>query len=92
MSRQPSITVGDVEGPWADPDLATGLIRRCHDSWNVPVTKLSNEMLATYLRQKLGLRLTLPEARKRLSESYVDGTELYDQELANAIKFASGEA
>jgi hypothetical protein len=89
MSPKPSQTVGDLEGPWVDPETVTGLIRRCRDHWNVPVRQLSNEILATYLRQKLGLRLTIPEAQRRLNEGFVDGTELYDEELAAAVKSAS---
>lgn len=91
MPRRPAITVGDIEGPWTDPDIQTGLIRRCHDSWNVPVTELSNLMLATYLNQQLGLRLVTPEARKRLEAMVVDGTELYPEHLANALQRATGE-
>ena len=88
MPRSPSQTVGDVEGPWVDPDIETGLIRRCREHWDVPVRQLSNEILATYLRQKIGLRLTLPEAQRRLNAGFVDGTELYDEELINAVASA----
>jgi hypothetical protein len=36
--------------------------------------------------------LVMPEARKRIAEAHVDGTEFYDEELANAFKSATGEA
>ena len=48
-------------------------------------------MLATYLTQQLGLRLVIPEARKRLEAKVVDGTELCPEHLAVALKRAAGE-
>ena len=92
MRRKSLATVADVEGPWVDPDYDSGLVRQCKRGWNVPVSELSNELLATYLRQKIALRIVLPEARKRLDEGFTDGTELYPEELANALKSAAGEA
>jgi hypothetical protein len=53
---------------------------------------LTNELLATYLRQKIALSLVVPEARKRIAAKFVDDTELYDEELENALKSATGEA
>jgi hypothetical protein len=92
MSRKHPTTVADVEGPWVDPNFESGLIGRCKRGWNTPVAQLTNELLATYLRQKLALMLVVPEARKRIAEAHVDGTELYDEELANAFQSATGEA
>ncbi len=82
MPRKSVATVADVEGPWVDPDYDSGLIRRCERGWNVPVSDLSNELLATYLRQKIALRIVVPEARQRLVDGFVDGSELYPDELA----------
>jgi hypothetical protein len=35
--------------------------------------------------------LVVPEARKRIAAKSVDDTELYDEELENALKSATGE-
>jgi hypothetical protein len=92
MSAGIKASVADVEGPWVDEPggFQSGLIERCRRGWNTPIGALSNELLATYLRQKIALRLVVPEARRRLDEGYVDGTELYDDELANAVRIALG--
>lgn len=66
----------------------SGLIERCQRGWNTPVAELSNEQLATYLRQKIALSLVVPEARARTAARVADGTELYDGELENALKVA----
>jgi hypothetical protein len=92
MPRKPPATVADVEGPWVDPNWNSSLIERCRRGWNTPVVELTNELLATYLRQKIALSLVVPEARKRLAEGHVDDTELYDDELVNALRLATGEA
>jgi hypothetical protein len=78
--------VEDIEGPWVDPDFCSGLVERCKRYWKVPVTELPNEMLATYLRQKIALPLMIPEARKRMEAGIDDDSELYDGELAHALK------
>ena len=81
-------TVADVEGPWVEPNFASGLIDRCREGWNTPVTELTNDLLATYLHQKTALALLVPEARKRVAANYTDDTEMYDEELAEALEFA----
>lgn len=88
MSHQ---SVADVEGPWVDPNFDAGLIERCRRNWSVPVRELTNEILATYIRQKIGLSVVVPEARKRLAAGFDDESELYDGELANAVAHV-GEA
>ena len=92
MHRKESATVADVVGPWVDPQWESGLIERCKRGWNTPVAELPNDLLATYLRQKIALSLTVPEARKRVAEKFVDDTELYDEELEEALKYAAGQA
>jgi len=92
MPREKPATVADVEGPWVDPNFDSGLIDRCKRGWNTPVGELTNELVATYLRQKIALSLVVPEARKRIAAKFVDDTELYDEELENALKSATGEA
>jgi hypothetical protein len=81
-------TVADVEGPWVEPELDSGLIQRCRDNWSIPVSKLTNEALATFLRQKIALAIVLPEGQRRLLANYVDETELYPDELENAVHAA----
>ncbi len=45
-------------------------------------------MLATFLRQEIALPLILPEARRRVAAGIDDDSELYDGELANALRNA----
>ena len=92
MPPSRTLTVADVEGPWVDSDFESGLIERCRLGWNTPVADLTNELLAIYLRQKIALSLVVPEAQKRTSENYVDDTEMYEEELVNALKHATREA
>src|SRR5437016_1255004 len=72
MPRVQHVTVAGVEGPWVDSNFESGLIERCRRGWNTPVGKLTNELLATYLRQRIALKLVVPEARKRIAAQYVD--------------------
>jgi hypothetical protein len=91
MSQNEPSTVGDIEGPWVEPAFKSGLIERCRSGWDTPVVDLSNWYLSMYLRQRLGLALTIPEAESRLSSGFVDGTELYDEELMEALNHARGK-
>lgn len=79
-------TVADLEGPSVEPDGHSSLIDRCRRGWNVPVAELTNELLATFVRQRLGLVLVIPEAQRRVAEGYLDGTELFDEELETALE------
>ncbi len=81
-----SKSVADVEGSWVDPDFDSGLIARCKRDWSIPVTELSNEALATYLRQQIALELVIPEARMRVEPGFDDGSEIEDGELAAALQ------
>ena len=78
-------SVADVEGPWLDPGFESSLIERCRPNWQVPMFALSNYALATIIRQRRALTLALPEARRRLKAGFIDGTELYDEELQVAV-------
>jgi transposase len=78
--------VADVEGPWRDPQFESGLIAQCRRYWSIPVELLPNQALATYLRQKLGLAVVMPEAQRRVESGVDDDSELYDGELAEALK------
>ncbi|HEX3314993.1 MAG TPA: hypothetical protein VHR72_08890, partial [Gemmataceae bacterium] len=55
------------------------------------IDKLSNEMLATFLRQDIAAEdiaaeAILEEASKRLAENIDDESEIYDGELAIAVE------
>jgi len=77
--------VADVEGPWCEPDFNSSLIERCRLNWSVPIGEISNHVLATFIRQRVALALVVPEAERRIVAAYTDDTELYDEELANAV-------
>jgi hypothetical protein len=83
-----SRSVADIEGPWVEPAFDSSLIQRCRKNWSVPVVELSNYVLSTFLRQKLALEIVIPEGQRRLQANFVDDTELYDDELANAVRDA----
>lgn len=82
-------SVADIEGPWAEPELSSGLIQRCRDNWSKPVTQVTNHVLATFIRQKLALSIVVPEAEDRIKRGYIDETELYDEELEVAVDEAT---
>lgn len=78
-------SVADIEGAWVEPEFESGLIKRCRESWAVPIPQLSNHVLATFIRQRKGLKLVVLEAMRRIDADYKDDSELYDEELSNAI-------
>ena len=79
------LSVADVQGCWVEPDFDSSLIQRCRKNWSVPVTEISNYVLATFIRQRIALSLVVPEARRRISAGFTDDTELYDEELSVAV-------
>jgi len=81
-------SVKDIVGPWRESDFNSNLIDRCRKSWSIPIDQLSNEMLATFFRQKIAVQAVLTEAKKRLTENVDDGSELYEGELAVAAEAA----
>lgn len=78
-------SVADIEGPWLETNFQSGLIERCGRYWNVPVTELPNVILATYLRQRIALRLVIAEARRRVEAGINDDSELFEGELASTL-------
>lgn len=78
-------SLADIAGPWAEPDVNSGLIERCRANWSVPVGEITNYVLATFIRQKIALDLVVPEAKRRIASGYIDDTEILDDELAIAI-------
>jgi hypothetical protein len=85
-----SRSVADVEGPWVDLNFDSGLVGRLKRNWHVPVHSLSNESLATFIRRRIGLSLVVPETHNRMETGFDDDSELYDGELANALKNLDG--
>ncbi|MBZ6072941.1 contact-dependent growth inhibition system immunity protein [Aeromonas schubertii] len=83
-----SLSVADVEGTWVEPNFESSLIARCRSNWSVPVSEVSNYVLATFIRQRIALRLVVPEAKRRIAAGYIDDTELYDEELMVAVSEA----
>lgn len=78
-------SVEDIEGAWVDPEFESSLIKRCRENWTVPIPELSNHVLATFIRQRKGLKLVVPEAIRRIDAGHEDDSELYYAELSNAI-------
>jgi hypothetical protein len=83
------ISIADILGPWINPDWDSGLIDRLREAWNKPIRDLSNEDLATLLRQRFAVEQILPIARQRLADGIDDETEIFDGELQEAIEDAS---
>lgn len=81
-------SVADAEGKWVEPDFHSSLIERCRENWTVPVSDVSNYVLATFIRQRKALSVVIPEARRRIALGFTDGTELYDDELSVAVREA----
>lgn len=81
-------SVADIVGPWVDPDFVTNLIERCRDAWNVPIGDLSNEMLATFLRQDIATDLIIEGAARRLEAGFDDDSEMYEGELVENVQEA----
>jgi CDI immunity proteins len=84
-----SMSIADLLGPWVDPDWDSGLIDRCRHAWSKPLRDLSNEELATLLRQRVAVEHILPIAKKRVEDNADDDTEMYDGELKAAIEHSS---
>jgi hypothetical protein len=83
-----NISIADILGPWINPDWDSGLIARLREAWNKPLRDLSNEDLATLLRQRFAVEQILPIARQRLADGIDDDMEIFDEELQEAIEDA----
>jgi hypothetical protein len=93
MSKLPEdTTIAALLGPWVEPDWDSGLIGRCRMAWNKPLRDLSNEELATLLRQRIAVEHILPLARKRVEDGIEDDTEMYEGELEAAIEYATSDS
>ena len=80
-------SVATILGPWIGA-VESGLQQRCHDSWEIPLSELSDYMVATFLMQKIALEALVPEAARRLTNVQRDDTELYDGQLQAAFNDA----
>jgi hypothetical protein len=56
--------------------LDSGLIHRRRDAWNKPLSELTNEELATLLRQRFAVEHLLAIARKRVELHIDDDTDM----------------
>jgi len=83
-----TISVADLLGPWVEPDWDSGLIERCRNAWSKPLRDLTNQELATLLRQRFAVEHILPIASQRVQDGFDDDTEIYDGELESAIEYA----
>ena len=91
MSNE-NISVADILGPWVEPDWDSGLIARCRSAWAKPICELTNQELATLLRQRFAVEQLLPIARQRVCDRFNDDSEMYDEELQTAIEHAAKAA
>jgi len=78
-------SVADIEGLWAERKFDSNLIQRCRENWAVPIHRVTNLVLATFIRQRVGLSIAVPEAERRVEAGYDDDSEIYDGELAAAL-------
>ncbi len=79
------MSVEDVEGKWEESYFDSGLIQRCKNAWKKPFLELTNEEMATFLRQKIAVDYILPLARQRVLEGVDDNSEMYEGELRKNI-------
>jgi hypothetical protein len=82
-------TVEEIVGPWEDPDFESGLIKRCRDAWQKELKELTNEEVSTFLRQKIAVEELTPIAKERIQSGIEDGTESWDDELQQALDYAT---
>lgn len=85
----PYQSIADVLSPWRDPEFDSGLIERCKHAWTKPLKDLTNQELATLLRQRIAVAHLLPFARQRIADGIDDDTEWYEGELVRAIEHAT---
>ncbi|QKE62477.1 hypothetical protein HNE05_03585 [Aquipseudomonas campi] len=84
-----SLTVLEIVGPWSG-EATTSLMQRCKAAWNVPLTELSDHMVATFLEQRIAIPEVLAEAERRLVSEERDETELFEGQLNEAVHRARG--
>src|ERR1041384_6735679 len=80
------LSVGDIEGPWVDPEFNSGLIEQCKRYWSTPIGELPDLMIATYLTQDFAAQQVAAEAQKRANAGTSDGSVLYEGQLSEALR------
>lgn len=83
-----SPAVSDLVGPWSGATL-TGLTQRCRDAWDIPLTNLTDLMVATFLNQNVAVAEMLVEAKRRLETRKRDESEYFDGQLLEAVERAN---
>jgi hypothetical protein len=84
-NKNNNLSLDELEGKLGPVEYNSGLVIRCHLAHSKPLACLSNEELATLIRQKIGLRYLVPLAKDRLQSKFEDSSELYEGELFDAV-------
>jgi hypothetical protein len=84
-------SVAAIYGPWVETDWESGLVARVRRWWDTPIPDLPDAALALFLRQDIGIADVLSEANMRLARGQPDGSEMYDGELAEAVRNTHGK-
>ncbi|MEM7359881.1 MAG: hypothetical protein AAF431_12345 [Pseudomonadota bacterium] len=85
MKYRGDLKLSEIEGAWKG-ECSTSLIKRCREFWDTPISELSDQMVATYLKQRIGKAFMIDEAKRRLANEKRDDSELYDGELKEAYE------
>jgi hypothetical protein len=89
MNRE--ISVEKIVGRWTG-STDTGLMQRCREAWHMPLKELSDLMVATLLNQKIAVPRILIEAEYRLANTDRDDSELFENQLQEAVTRAKTSA
>jgi hypothetical protein len=89
MNRE--ISVEKIVGRWTG-SADTGLMQRCKEAWDKPLMELSDLMVATLLNQKIAVPRILIEAEYRLANTDRDDSELFENQLQEAVTRAKASA
>lgn len=87
-NKYQNITAMDIHGPWVDSGFDSSLIERCRKSWKIPIHQLSDEVIATFIRNNIALKYALEEGKRRVSNNLYDDSLSYEDELIDYIKSA----
>ena len=79
-----SKSVSTIVGPWQG-EASTGLMQRCRDSWEMPLSELSDLMVATFLNQQVAVVEMLKEAESRLKRIERDDSEYFESQLLESL-------
>jgi hypothetical protein len=82
------LSLAEIVGPWRESASESGLVARTQRAWSKPIGSLTNQELATCLRQAIAVQHLLPMAKKRVAERFEDESDIDDGELSSAIEHA----